>query len=441
MGLFSGYTPPQPMPNQAPLRPIDIPPPPVPLFGGASYKKPRLLDSILYGTEGAKDRAYEDYKRQALLATAHARAALPNQVLNINGQPLPLSSSMPALLAAQGQGMDITDTVQALQAAQPVVKYERGVRYNEKDPTGAPNFIPDLDKGQEPLYDARGNIVGTRNMSGAVAASAQMQQAKTPPVPGAAPVFDASGNVADWRMPQGALASISGAKGAEAQATEGAKAALDIVQVPMPDGSTRSMPRSQAAALLGGGMAGGGFGQSQAPGDAEYAKNAAKDAADQYKGFVTAGVQAPGKIAKYRQIGSLLGNFEGGKLSPIGMDVASAANSLGFKMDPKWTGAQAADALSGQLVLDLSGGSLGTGFSNADRDFLMKQVPSIAQSAGARKTLIEVGVKKAERDQEVAAFARKWVQKAGRLDRADRSGKTFFDYMDEYANAHPLWAK
>ena len=35
-------------------------------------------------------------------------------------------------------------------------------------------FAPTLDKGQEPLFDARGNVVGVRNMDGSVQAAAEM---------------------------------------------------------------------------------------------------------------------------------------------------------------------------------------------------------------------------------------------------------------------------
>jgi hypothetical protein len=332
------------------------------------------------------------------------------------------------LLALGQQGANISPVIDILKANQPQIAFAPngeainthdpgavGRRFANptnvnstildlNDPANLNRTVPTLDKGQEFLYDQSGRPVAIRNMDGSVQAAAQMA-------------------------------------GAVAGAQEGAKAGLDVIDVPLADGRTIKMSRGDYLQQIRGGSEAPGLGVAQSPGDKTYSEAAAKDSAEQYKGLLTAGTQAPGKVAKYRQIETLLNNFDGGALSPMGLEIASAANSLGFKMDPKWSNAQAADALSSGLALELMGGSLGTGFSNADRDFITKQVPGIAHSAGSRKTLIGIGIAKAQRDQEVATFARKWVQKAGRLDKPDRNGKTFFDYMDEYATAHPLWAK
>lgn len=261
------------------------------------------------------------------------------------------------------------------------------------------------------------------------------------PVKGAQPVYDNTGRVVDWRMPQGALDAL----GSSAEATQRGQTVGTMLRVPLRGGGERLMMgrdymRGAGGSGSPGGGGGGDLGTSQAPADAAYAAENAKTGAAQYKGIVDVGAQANAKISGFKQIDQLLGNFEGGKLAPAGLDLASAGNSIGFKMDPKMQNAQAADAISKQLVLSLSGGSLGTGFSNADRDFMTAQVPSILQSAGGRRQLVSIGIATAQRQQDVAAKARAWQDRFGRIDAPDGNGKHFQDQLDRWANAHPVFA-
>jgi hypothetical protein len=70
-----------------------------------------------------------------------------------------------------------------------------------------------VDKGQQPTFDANGNVIGVTNIPGAVASTAEMT-------------------------------------GANTAATEREKAAYDLVTIPMGDGTTRQVTRSQAIAIL-----------------------------------------------------------------------------------------------------------------------------------------------------------------------------------------------
>lgn len=78
------------------------------------------------------------------------------------------------LLQAQQAGENIAPIIQMLQGAQPDIRFDNGMGYNAKDPTQAGKFHPSLDKGQEPLFDANGRVVGIRNMDGSVRAAAEM---------------------------------------------------------------------------------------------------------------------------------------------------------------------------------------------------------------------------------------------------------------------------
>ncbi|MFA6245241.1 MAG: transglycosylase SLT domain-containing protein [Candidatus Hydrogenedentales bacterium] len=73
--------------------------------------------------------------------------------------------------------------------------------------------------------------------------------------------------------------------------------------------------------------------------------------------------------------------------------------------------------ISNKLVLDLAGGSLGTGFSNADRDYLASSVPNLANTPEGNKQIIQIMKKVEGRRAEVAKFARDYAKfHGGRLD-------------------------
>jgi hypothetical protein len=154
-----------------------------------------------------------------------------------------------ALMAPQ-LGVDLSPLLKVQEMNKP--EYVNGMRVNPYSPT-APAFIPTFDKGQAPDMDASGQVTGVHNLPGAVGAAADMA-------------------------------------GAVAGAQEGQKAAYDLVDVPMSDGSTVKLPRAIAVPLLarnagqfgvGGAPAPAGksgptggprFGVSQSPAEAEAAK-------------------------------------------------------------------------------------------------------------------------------------------------------------------------
>jgi hypothetical protein len=329
------------------------------------------------------------------------------------------SAELPALaLRAQRLGIPMTQLLEVLKAQQPDVKVgPDGTPYNSRSMAGLPTQFRNPQAVNNTVVDLNNPENENRAIPGA-------------PVPGAMPVYDNRGRVTDWNLPPGVQAAIRQSKAAEAGGTAAGAAPYDLRQIQGPRGPETDTLQNflKRGPILG-----------QSPGDRKYSEDTAQAAAGQYKDIQTAGQQANAKIARYGQIKGLLGNYEGGRFSPAGLEIASALNSMGWKMDPKMSNAQAADAIGKQLVLDANGGSLGTGFSNADRDFLVKTVPSILQSAGGRGTLIEIGIKTEQRKQDVANKARQWQQRFGRIDAPDATGKTFQDYLDAWAATHPVF--
>ena len=95
---------------------------------------------------------------------------------------------------------------------------------------------------------------------------------------------------------------------------------------------------------------------------------------------------------------------------------------------------EAFNALAKQSALDIMGGSLGTGFSNADRDFVLDQVPNLDNSPAGNARLIEIQKGLAQRKIDIAKLARTYAdQHGGRIDTG------FDDFLMQWADQNPLF--
>jgi hypothetical protein len=168
-----------------------------------------------------------------------------------------------------------------------------------------------------------------------------------------------------------------------------------------------------------------------------YNEVVAKDMAETRKSILGAGFAAPGNIAKYQQLGTLLANVDGGALTATGTQIASAMNSLGLKIDANLPNKEAAAALANQIALEMRNPAGGAGMpgalSDKDREFLVGMAPNAGQTAQGRKMLIEGYISIQRRNQQVATFARNYEKKYGRLDNG------FFEQMQAWSNANPLF--
>lgn len=93
------------------------------------------------------------------------------------------------------------------------------------------------------------------------------------------------------------------------------------------------------------------------------------------------------------------------------------------------------NAMAKQAALDAMGGSLGTGFSNADRDFVLDQVPGLQNTPEGNRRLIGIQRKLNERRLQIAQIARDYA--AGNGGRIDPG---FDDYVARWAEQNPLFA-
>jgi hypothetical protein len=166
--------------------------------------------------------------------------------------------------------------------------------------------------------------------------------------------------------------------------------------------------------------------------DAERNKGRAKRAAD----FVDAGDKAfstLGSIQLMRQATSDPRFYSGTLAEQFALPLKQAIVSLGG--DPK--GAASMEVFRSQAnksVLDSMGGSLGTGFSNADRDFVVSQAPGLQNTPTGNKALLAIMEKVERRKIEIAKLAQEYEGEKGRLDNG------FDKIVTQYRERNPLFS-
>lgn len=172
--------------------------------------------------------------------------------------------------------------------------------------------------------------------------------------------------------------------------------------------------------------------------EGEEAKAVGKFFGESYSDIQKAGFNAQGKVNRIDRLNSLLDGVNTGKFTPLGTEVASAAASLGLKIDPKLGNKQAAQALSSEIALELRNPSGGAGMpgamSDADRQFLAGMVPGIEKTPEGRAMISETMKKLAKRDQQVAKMAAEYRRKNKSFDEG------FFQELRQFSDANPLFA-
>jgi hypothetical protein len=160
----------------------------------------------------------------------------------------------------------------------------------------------------------------------------------------------------------------------------------------------------------------------------------------QYATIQEAGFKSNSMINNAQRLNTLLDKVNTGKLTPLGVDIASAAESLGFKgIDPKLGNKQAAESLSNEMALQLRNPSGGAGMpgalSDADRVYLQSMTPNLTKTPEGRKLISETMITLAKRDQDVAKLARDYRKKNGGFDEG------FYDELAKWSAANPLFTQ
>lgn len=165
------------------------------------------------------------------------------------------------------------------------------------------------------------------------------------------------------------------------------------------------------------------YSEERGKGRAENANNIEKDERGAIKSITSLGAMANAMDDP---------NFYSGFMA----DQVQAAKKLAVAMggDPNQVAAtESFNSFAKQAALDSMGGSLGTGFSNADRDFVEGQVPTQANTPAGNKALIQIHKKIAERKIQIARKMRTYEDAHGQLDNG------FMDELSQWAEENPMF--
>ena len=174
----------------------------------------------------------------------------------------------------------------------------------------------------------------------------------------------------------------------------------------------------------------------------EYDKAIGASNAKAYVDVNQQGMNAGNTIAKYQQLGSLLsqpGVYQGAGGETV-LQAQKLGASLGLIDDSKVGPAQAAQAISRGLALELRNPASGAGMpgamSDQDREYLKSLVAGVTNTPEANRLLINAKIKVERRKQQIADLARQYAQQSG--GRFDQSG--FASYLQQWSSAHPMFS-
>lgn len=221
----------------------------------------------------------------------------------------------------------------------------------------------------------------------------------------------------------------------EKQAATGERNALIV---PGPDGQSVTNPAMPAAK---GAVAGAEAGAKVAPALMQHqGELVIKD----HQAAQAAAQAARASTGNLDRLGSLLEQVNTNKFQGNTQQLKASAKALGVDLDALGIGdnvgvAQAAQALSQQLALQLrdpsNGGGMPGAMSDADRQFLQQMVPSITNDPNANKLMIDWQKKINQRTVEVGKIVNDYVRSPEFLK--DPAG--VYAKVREYADANPLF--
>ena len=166
--------------------------------------------------------------------------------------------------------------------------------------------------------------------------------------------------------------------------------------------------------------------------ESEQSKVYGKSLGESRAAINQAGYDAPAKLARLDRMEQLLAGVDGGAAAPAMADIASFANSLGVKIDPKLGNKQAAEALAREMAATLR--QPGTG-PMTDKDFenFLKQVPSLSKTAEGRTEIVKTLRASIDRDLRASKFARDYAGKNGGV-----IDDNFFDSLAGFYAQNPV---
>lgn len=228
-------------------------------------------------------------------------------------------------------------------------------------------------------------------------------------------------------------------------AQEGAKAALDLVEVKLPDGSSKMMTRADAARAMSqggqqGAAPGGQLGVSQSPANQAFDVEMSKDFADRFRAIQAASGNAREMLSMYDLAEQALNT---GVRTGIGADAELSLRQIGATMGigdvDKLAGGELIRAVQNRMALAMRNPDSGMGMPGAvsDRDikFLKDSQIGIDRSPEGNRRMLEAFRAMEQRKLDVARLANEYVQRNGRLDAG------FSDVVRDFAEKNPMFGQ
>lgn len=148
-----------------------------------------------------------------------------------------------------------------------------------------------------------------------------------------------------------------------------------------------------------------------------------------FKTVQDAATVARTSLATLDQLEVYLEKIETGALAPTTKAISAFAQGLGITLDPNLPEAEAFEALTNRMALELRNPKGGAGMpgamSDLDREFLQQSVPNLSKTKEGNKLLLTFMRKMAQRNIDVAKRTRTYRKKHGQIDEG------FFDELDE----------
>lgn len=321
-----------------------------------------------------------------------------------------------AMLRAMG-GQDLLPFYQEANKPQVI---EQGKTYRYKD--GRSEYMPQLPEGAK--YDPQTGAITE------VQGYTPMMARRTGAIEGAK----------QWAGVQPAIATTQGqewAKVAPQTALAGNQAAITSQNTPMevvaPSGQKVILPRSS---VLGGRQDQQGgllpFVAQEAPDTAAWKTGRAEQGVKDFTTIQSNAASAADQLARVSRIDQLLNDVGGGKLDPLGREVASAANSLGLKIDSKLGNKQAAEALAVEMALSMR--QTGTGvMTDKDYEAFRNTAPDLAKTPEGRMQISTTIKGFMNRDIQEANMANAYREKYGKVD------DNFYSQLNQWRQANPIF--
>ena len=414
---------------------------------GRVYVAPNPLEYLAAGLRGYGGMKGEQQTQQAMGDLAEKRRAAMVEQLRGFGQAMQGTPEVPAADVADGPGQTFTAPAIPAKAGDPMAAYQMllGGDSPELQKVGMQGIASTAQAQQQraqALADEERKRLAkeaeTKRNMGILSAARTPQDALAAGVPAelVKTYYDTGLGKTKGVVVNGQISDPYAIGTTVPQQARQPNLATDLL-IPDPANPGKMIPNTQLIGVKG------GLAEKGAPRlnvdarnyntqESEQSKVYGKSLGEMRAAINQAGYDAPAKMARLDRMEQLLAGVDGGAAAPAMADIASFANSIGVKIDPKLGNKQAAEALAREMAATLR--QPGTGpMTDKDFDNFLKQVPSLSKTAEGRTEIIKTLRGAIQRDQRASQFAREYAKaNKGVID------DNFFDALAGFYAQNPV---